>query len=81
VESAKILQFARRVCILRYSSKYLLGLMNGRRHQILRSLEACVLGQFLGEPGNRKCAWAKAFSTGLLPRGFVSPGMCVGGGR
>jgi hypothetical protein len=51
----------------------------GRRHQILRSLEGCVIGQFLGEPGDRRCAWAKAFSTGLLPREFVSPGMCVGG--
>jgi hypothetical protein len=38
-----------------------------------------VLGQFLGEPGDRKCAWAKAFSIGLLPRGCVSPGMCDGG--
>jgi hypothetical protein len=38
-----------------------------------------VFAQFLGEPGNRKCAQGKAFSTGLLPRGFVSPGMCVGG--
>jgi hypothetical protein len=38
-----------------------------------------VSGQFLGEPGNRKCGRAKAFSTVLLPRGFVSPGMCVGG--
>ena len=38
-----------------------------------------MLGEFLGEPGDRKCARAKAFSTGLLPRGFVSPGMCDGG--
>jgi phage tail tape-measure protein len=38
-----------------------------------------VFGQFLGEPVNRRCARAKAFSTGLLPRGSVSPGMCVGG--
>jgi hypothetical protein len=32
-----------------------------------------VFGQFLGEPGNCMRAWAKAFSTGLLPRGFCQP--------
>jgi hypothetical protein len=29
--------------------------------------------QLMGAPGNRRCARAKAFSTGLLPRGSCQP--------